>query len=665
MAPPTASSTAAVAVTAVSSSHSAATDASALSPELWAEVLKKLRSPADLCAAVSTCSSLRDAFVANRSTVWGALLASPRIEPYASGPWPRGVTEPPDAGESRPQCENDTLCQSAMRLRSAWRSARCCQQSIAFPSFVRCVKVDWESDTLAVGLHDGSVYVCDLHGEARWGFGGTVQVSVGEGSHASGQVLALDRCGKILVSGSGNPSYTRQPCPGATLRVVRLKNSGFWGWSQMYELGARDGGHVDSINAIKIVEIGEVAHGEIGAGEGSCVACSASSDQLLLVWDLVAGRPLRQLAAHRAPVTALALVGADHPATAAGGTHGAGALRWSVATLLSCAHDGEVREWDWRAGTCTRVVLAEPSPSPHAAFSALSFHRATSSFALGSQSGCVRLYRYSPRHEAERELSCYPLTQWRGARAPHGGTAGSSRPPGPTREVASLTHDGDKLAYVTREGVLDLLWLGPHARHGSKRRPGRAATCHLSRLERTASGLGCSAHSQGLSRRSRPGRRCHHSSPVCTRRLPDEEQPFGMCASGESVRRVNSEREAEVSRRLEMAKSDPLRHDPLGHGVTRYEAEAQAETQLAHADIESGMRAAVRMYVSTIEIRGNLLVSDGFDNHVVVLRMGEKLLPLSEDEAGDDDDDDDDDSREDEGDDGEEGSEWEDEMGPG
>ena len=269
MAPPTASSTAAVAVTAVSSSHSAATDASALSPELWAEVLKKLRSPADLCAAVSTCSSLRDAFVANRSTVWGALLASPRIEPYASGPWPRGVTEPPDAGESRPQCENDTLCQSAMRLRSAWRSARCCQQSIAFPSFVRCVKVDWESDTLAVGLHDGSVYVCDLHGEARWGFGGTVQVSVGEGSHASGQVLALDRCGKILVSGSGNPSYTRQPCPGATLRVVRLKKSGFWGWSQMYELGARDGGHVDSINAIKIVEIGELAHGEIGAGEGS------------------------------------------------------------------------------------------------------------------------------------------------------------------------------------------------------------------------------------------------------------------------------------------------------------------------------------------------------------------------------------------------------------
>ena len=117
-----------------------------------------------------------------------------------------------------------------------------------------------------------------------------------------------------------------------------------------------------------------------------------------------------------------------------------------------------------------------------------------------------------------------------------------------------------------------------------------------------------------------------------------------MYTSGESVRHVYSEREAEVSRRLEMMKADPVRHS-LGHGVTRggtilpfprvptrYEAEAQAETQLPFADLENGMRAAVRMYVSSIEMRGNLLVSDGFDNQVVVLRMGE-------DEAGDDDDD--------------------------
>ena len=39
-------------LTAASSSQPAATDASALSHELWAEVLKKLPSPPHLCAAV-------------------------------------------------------------------------------------------------------------------------------------------------------------------------------------------------------------------------------------------------------------------------------------------------------------------------------------------------------------------------------------------------------------------------------------------------------------------------------------------------------------------------------------------------------------------------------------------------------------------------------------
>ena len=113
-----------------------------------------------------------------------------------------------------------------------------------------------------------------------------------------------------------------------------------------------------------------------------------------------------------------------------------------------------------------------------------------------------------------------------------------------------------------------------------------------------------------------------------------------MCTSGESVRRLYSEREAEVSRRLEMIKAEMTEVVvtrggtilPVPRVPTRYEAERQAETQLPFADLENGIRAAVRMYVSSIEMRGNLLVSDGFDNQVVVLRMGE-------DEAGDDDDD--------------------------
>ena len=477
MAPKKRASTAAVAATASPSSQPAATDASALSSELWVEVLTKLPSPADLCAAVSTCSALRDAFVANRSAVWEALLASPRIEPYTSGPetYIGGLPGPPDVGEYGPQCKHESLYQKAMTLRAAWKSARCSQSLIEFPSFVRCVKVDWESDTLAVGLHDGTVRVCDLVGDYNF--------QVGQGFHASGQVLALDWCGEMLVSGSGEPSYNRQPCPGSTLRIVRLDRDRPSS-SPVHELGARDGGHVDSINAIKIVELAGTRAVEISdvwsaADVRSCVACSASSDNMVIVWDLVAGKPLRQLAAHRAPVTALALVGArpaPPPAGAGWSMAEAPASMWSVASILSCAHDGEVREWAWRAGTCTRVVLAVVSPSPHASLSALSFHAATNSFAVGSQSGHVRLYRYNPRHEveAERQLSCYPLTAWRGS-GPESvpATRGPNRP-GPNSEVASLQHDGDKLAYVTRAGVLDLLWLDPPTRQGWKRCPDSA-----------------------------------------------------------------------------------------------------------------------------------------------------------------------------------------------
>ena len=278
---PKRASTAAVAATAPSS-QPAATDASALSSELWVEVLTKLPLPADICAAVGTCSALRDAFVANRSAVWEALLASPRIEPYASSPetYISGLPGPPDVGEYGPQCKNESLYQSAMTLRAAWKSARCSQSLIAFPSFVRCVKVDWESDSLAVGLHDGTVRVCDLVGDYNF--------QVGQGSHDSGQVLALDWCGAMLVSGSGEPSYNRQPCPGATLRIVRLDRN-FPRSSPVHELGARDGGHVDSINAIKIVELAEVPAVEISenvwsaADPRSCVACSASSDNLVIV----------------------------------------------------------------------------------------------------------------------------------------------------------------------------------------------------------------------------------------------------------------------------------------------------------------------------------------------------------------------------------------------
>ena len=116
-----------------------------------------------------------------------------------------------------------------------------------------------------------------------------------------------------------------------------------------------------------------------------------------------------------------------------------------------------------------------------------------------------------------------------------------------------------------------------------------------------------------------------------TSRLPDEQQPFGLYASGKSVRRIHSELEAShTARMLAMAArlASSSQYDMEAAAMARMRAAG-----LPQAKLKNGLRAGVRMYVSTVEIRGNMLVADGFDNQVVVLRMGE-------DEADDDDDDD-------------------------
>ena len=119
-----------------------------------------------------------------------------------------------------------------------------------------------------------------------------------------------------------------------------------------------------------------------------------------------------------------------------------------------------------------------------------------------------------------------------------------------------------------------------------------------------------------------------------TSRLPDEQQPFGLYASGKSVRRIHSEVEA---------------------SWRQYDLEAAAMARmraagLPQAKLKNGLRAGVRMYVSTVEMRGNMLVADGFDNQVVVLRMGEdEDEDEDDDEEEEDDDDDDGDDNDDEG----------------
>ena len=453
-----------------------------LSSELWAEVLTKLASPAELSSASATCTALRDAYTANRDAVWTALLALPRIQPYAN------VTKSP--GENGPP-----KYKFAMRLRSAWRNHSPEASLISFHSYVRCVKVDWSTYSIAVGLYDGTVYTCDLEGHFKR--------PAGEGGHSSGEAIALDYSGAILVSGSGEPSYYEQSCPGATLRVVDLSCPP---WKLVHEIGSHDGGHTDSINDIKIVAC-------VWGASPRCVACSASSDASLIVWNLTAGKPLHRLSAHRAAVTALALVG-EAPCT----------------TILSCGRDSGVREWDWRAGACTRVIVEPPPPSLGLSsqvkeFSAISFHAPTSSFALGNFEGSVRLYRYN-RRRGPAELPCYPLTGW----CQGGGH------PSRAREVARICHDGDKLAYVARSGVLEVLWLGP---------------------------------------------------------LPDEGQPFGLYADGRSVRQIH-----------------------LAQGG--FSQDIDIGEVLPQAALAPGLASEVRMYVSSIDIHGGMLVADGFDNSTLV-----------------------------------------------
>ena len=135
-----------------------------------------------------------------------------------------------------------------------------------------------------------------------------------------------------------------------------------------------------------------------------------------------------------------------------------------------------------------------------------------------------------------------------------------------------------------------------------------------------------------------------------TSRLPDEQQPFGLYTSGKSVRRIYSKLEAEASRILGRAAELANKSDSPEYALDAAAIARMRAVGLPQAELENGLRAGVRMYVSSVEIRGNMLVADGFDNQVVVLRMGEDADD-DDDHNHDDDDDDDDDNDDDEGDD--------------
>lgn len=457
---------------------------SALSPELCTEVLQKL-PPRDLLAAISTCTAWYRAYHDNQNVVWNTLARRPSVAPYAEVM----------TGQAGKQ-----LYDSAMRMRRAWKAGSTDQRVITFSSFVRCIKVDWEAGSLAVGLYDGQVVLSDLDGRAG-GWKRTVQ-----GSHSS-QVLAIDFTGPWLLSGSGEPSYHElPPCRQATLRIVSLETEPY---VAKFEIGVNEEGHSDSINDVKIVECNH--DGE----QSQCHAITASSDCALIVWDIVTGKPTCRLLGHLESVTAIALV--DHkPCT----------------TVLSCSLDGQVLEWRWRTGTCLRAVITKSS-----VLSALSFHAPTNTLVVGSQLGQICLFRYNTKR-GPREIGSYPLSNWEGD-SPAQLDPFNERIANPFNEIASVQHDGDKVVFVARTGRLQVKWL-------------------------------CS--------------------------IPDEGQPFGVYATGRSVRALLPTKSLDVGEAL---------------AITPWSA-------LPKCSFEDGIWTRVKLYVSSIAFHGGTIVSDGFDNQVIV-----------------------------------------------
>ena len=494
--------------------------------ELWAEVLKKLLTPADVCSARATCVVWRTACHDHEDAIWDAVCKSPRLAPYILGGF-SGRLPPP-----RELCGEDR-CKAAISNRRCWASRRVLQQRVVFPSYVRCVKVDWKSKLFAAGLYDGRVFIVSLHDDEARDHANRQPRLAGDGHHVD-EVLALDIAGIFLLSTSGQPSYYDQPATTSTLRIISLESSPF---EDLCELGARHGGHTDSINAVKVV-----AYAFDGANH-SCTAVTASSDSTLIVWDICAQKAIRTMRA-AAPVRALETIsntstGDEAPAAAA--------------TLLSCSLDGRVTEWDWQRGLKLRTILEGLPP-----LSAMSFHASSSTIALGDQCGAISLYRLNPYRVRVGSASSAAgsASSSASARPPSGSgvdlahedqqlmayiLAGpyGNRPVAPRAklEVATVKHDADKLVYAARTGQLRVI-----------------------RFDE----------------------------------LPDEGCPFGIYTDGRSVRK------------------DDLAASALD-GAWRRQAGLRKIEQLKACDC--------RMYVSSVDYQGGVLIADGFDNVVVVMTM--------------------------------------------
>ena len=394
-----------------------------LSDELWAAIFSTLSKPRDLFAAAAVSKACRRAFDSNATQLLMALESSPSVQPYQRV---NGTIEPSALGRVK----------ALQSTRSAWRQNICASQLINFENYVRVVKVVWEpSPYMLVGMYNGCVAAASMDGSWQ---------CLLPGRHLVGQAIALDAAGGYIISGSGEPSYHGPtPCADATMLFIACPGPpwlGSYAPVVVHQFGRVDGGHADSIFAIRKLDDYHVA--------------SAGADAQLLVWRLDAVSPsakcrtasttspsvVTKLVGHTAAIRALVLVDEN--------------------TLLSCGHDANIIEWAWREGKPLRRLLGpdEMRPcTPRIAhpLSALSYHAQTRTLAVGDQIGCCRIFRLEPASSASSNgRNLVLLSESNDSQTVH-----SKLPPSARHEVATIQHDGDKIVYGTRSGHLRVCWM--------------------------------------------------------------------------------------------------------------------------------------------------------------------------------------------------------------
>ena len=372
----------------------------------------------DLCSASLTCKAWNGACKEHSRSIWNAVLASPRVQPYVNPTTPS--TAPPTE-----------VFLGAMALRDAWRRGALGRPErrghmLAFHSYVRCLEVTEDGVMIAVGLYNGEVVLCSSNGEWKG--------RAGAGGHADGEVTAIDIVGSVVVSGSGQPVYYYdQTCPGATLRIVRL--DGDVPPHVTHEIGKDGGGHRNSIRGVKIVDYA----GNLGEAPTTCTAVTSSDDGEVIVWDLLKGKVVRKMG--------VALHDDKTP-------WASNIVVVDKATILTAA-GGEgfpqVIQYNWQTGAKLRVVAKwEPLRKRP---TALSFHAPTSTLAVGFLDGDVAVYRFNPECGG-RELACYPLTN---IHVPEKSGIGNYDGASYRTAVASVQHHGDVLVYAARSGRLRVM----------------------------------------------------------------------------------------------------------------------------------------------------------------------------------------------------------------